>query len=185
MRFFLLLVIFLGSACSWQGLAHTAQDQLATWRLVDNHTPSKDFRWRLPMNSQLQNVTNSSAKGQGLKPWNTAAQQGVERVFTPAYAASTRFESPTYLLRVAWPVTTETNQPSNSTTQGTFSILGLHSWPTLSRTGTLRVHLLAETGEPIYQADLKLSPKLWSRDWHDEQVIEDAFFQLAVGLRGS
>ena len=172
-----LAVLTCVAGCSWQETLHELQNQSTLWRLPSDSQLKSDFRWRLPPDVQIDIRTIELATSTVQSGWVDAAQTGVNRVFLAQDNTRNR-----YSLRIHWPDEPSKSETSDSTID--LSLLGIHQLPHFPKRGSLTVHLITPSGRPMYQADMKISPSLWGKDWNDDQMVESAFFDLARTLAG-
>lgn len=202
MRVLVFLLAAMSVACSWQQVVDESVARAGHWRLIDDFQTDTDFRWRLPAAAQVQVIPAQATVSHAEAAWLNAAQQGINQVFLnfegvsdglfPAQSLPGHSNMPQYYLQVRWPQDAEHHAMSESEplsggqTQARWvSLLGMHQWPQLPQSGALQVHLLSATGQPIYRASLEISPRIWGQDWHQQQTLTKAFFNLAKNLRGS
>ncbi len=185
MRVLVYVVMVTLSACSWEGVVDESERQAAKLRLIDSFQTDVPLRWRLPPSAKLQVIPPTSGLTQLQKPWLEAAQQGVDRVSGVVDMGNSQREAAAnFYLTVIWPEVEQQHSPKQER-ERVVSLFGVHVWPKLPRQGRVRVHLQTDSGDPIYQANFDLSGKLWGQDWRQRELLEQAFFELAVDLRGS
>jgi len=180
------LLVLLGSlsqGCAWQDTVYQAS-QTPKYLGLQNHIQVLHSpRWTLPVGSA---VAFTEPQPQAVPAaWHDAAQRGMARMFTVTAPAQ-------IYLAVHWPA--EQSQQvlqaqSNKAQQGFFSGMGQRlGISQLLTPGTQREKLWVSVhsvdGSYSEKLALKIHPRVWGQDWHDEDIIEAGFAQLAESLAG-
>ncbi len=176
-RWVVVAVSVLSGACTWQNTLHQASQAPQYLRISDRVWVEQAPRWRLGPNTSLALSIPASAS----QEWIDAANSGLRQYF------STTDTHPDMRLMVLWPQDPAKGQaPELVLREKSYaaSMVGMFEMPEIPATQALTIHAIDARGELLQRMQLRINPKLWGTSWHDPELIEVAFAQLAKVLQG-